>query len=79
MKLEKLHREAGSGVTKDLPTLVHRRLEALCLLPRPARASLGTPVTKRTGRTSPHQAVWLINSEEGKAFWDIARVSLYLQ
>ena len=73
MKLEKLHREAGSGVdscwvTKDLPRLVHGGLEALRLPPKLARASPGTPVTKRTVRTPPHQAVWLINSEEGKAF-----------
>lgn len=49
---------------KDLPRLVLRGLEALCLLPKPTRASLGPPVTKKPART-PHQGVWLISSEEG--------------
>lgn len=66
------------GVTKDLWRLVLRELEALCLLPKLVSVSLGPPVTKRTVRTL-HQAAWLINSEEGKTFSDISKVSLYLQ
>lgn len=48
------------------------------MLPKLARASLRAPVTKKTAR-APHQAVWSINSEEGKTFQGISWFSHYLK